>query len=560
MKNIVKYLIFGAVTLSTASCDIDMVPETSMTDAAYWKTEGDLRGACNRFYEQLNGNNALGGGFSHDYRSDELNNNGAANSTSDGSWTVPSQSGTWTDAYWRIFIANNIIEKAPRAAVSDAILNRYLAEARFFRAYYYFELVKKYGDVPLLLKAINNTKDPALMMARTPREDVMKQVFDDLDFAQTWLPDIDASEITNNWGHVSRQAATAMIVRSELYEGTFSKYHSLGSDYAAHLQKSIKAAESLINGRKFELYPNFQDLFMVKAEGRQNKENIFVKAYGPNGSGATTKHDNSRKMENAATLTRNMVDLFLYTDGLPREKSPLKISPETSFDDVFSNRDPRLGMTIYRIGEDAYKGAYTPFSFRNGYNLKKGFDLEQWGSVNNEWTDKMIIRYAEVLISYAEALYELNGSITDAQLDQTVNAIRSRAGMPAKLTNAFVTSNGLNMRDEIRRERTIEFIDEGKRYDDIIRWKIAENVLPVDIIGAKFVANETGKQKEDLANRLTDENGAVNGKVRYSESDMYVLEFAEDRKFDPSKDYLYPVPLQEISLSGDNVTQNPNWK
>lgn len=116
------------------------------------------------------------------------------------------------------------------------------------------------------------------------------------------------------------------------------------------------------------------------------------------------------------------------------------------------------------------------------------------------------------------------------------------------------------MRDEIRRERTIEFIDEGKRYDDIIRWKIAENVLPVDIIGAKFVANETGKQKEDLANRLTDENGAVNGKVRYSESDMYVLEFAEDRKFDPSKDYLYPVPLQEISLSGDNVTQNPNWK
>lgn len=275
------------------------------------------------------------------------------------------------------------------------------------------------------------------MMARTPREDVMKQVFDDLDFAQTWLPDIDASEITNNWGHVSKQAATAMIVRSELYEGTFSKYHSLGSDYAAHLQKSITAAESLINGRKFELYPNFQDLFMVKAEGRQNKENIFVKAYGPNGSGATTKHDNSRKMENAATLTRNMVDLFLYTDGLPREKSPLKISPETSFDDVFSNRDPRLGMTIYRIGEDAYKGAYTPFSFRNGYNLKKGFDLEQWGSVNNEWTDKMIIRYAEVLISYAEALYELNGSITDAQLDQTVNAIRSRAGMPGKTYQCF---------------------------------------------------------------------------------------------------------------------------
>lgn len=560
MRNIVKYLILGAVTLSTASCDIDMVPETSMTDTAYWKTEGDLRGACNRFYEQLNGNNALGGGFSHDYRSDELNNNGAANSTSDGSWTIPSESGTWTDAYWRIFIANNIIEKAPRASVSESVLNRYLAEARFFRAYYYFELVKKYGDVPLLLKAVNSTKDPALMMPRTPREEVMKQVFEDLDFAQTWLPDIDASEITGNWGHVSKQAATAMIVRSELFEGTFGKYHSLDSDYAAHLQKSVSAAESLIKSRKFDLYPDFPDLFQVKAEGRQNKENIFVKAYGPNGAGATTKHDNSRKMENSVTLTRNIVDQFLYIDGLPREKSPLKVVPETSFDDVFTDRDPRLGMTIYRMGEEAYKGAYTPFSFRNGYNLKKGFDLEQWGSVNNEWTDKMIIRYAEVLISYAEALYELNGSITDDQLDKTVNELRRRVGMPAMLTNAFVTANGLSMIDEIRRERTVEFIDEGKRYDDIIRWKIAEKVLPVDIIGAKFVISETGKQREDYETRLTDASGSLNGKVRYAEADMYVLEFAEDRRFDPSKDYLYPVPLYEISQSGNNVTQNPNWK
>lgn len=137
MKNIIKHIALGAVVLTATSCSLNMLPETSMTDAAYWQTEGDLRGACNRFYQQLNGNNALGGGFSHDYRSDELNNNGAANSTSDGSWTIPSENGSWTDAYWRIFIANNIIEKAPRAAVKEDVLNRYLAEARFFRAYYY---------------------------------------------------------------------------------------------------------------------------------------------------------------------------------------------------------------------------------------------------------------------------------------------------------------------------------------------------------------------------------------------------------------------------------------
>ena len=561
MKKIIIYISLGAIALTMASCNLDMLPESSMTDAAYWQSETDLRGACNRFYQQLNGNNALGGGFAHDYRSDELNNNGSANSTSDGSWTVPSSSGSWTDAYWRIFIANNIIEKAPRANVTEDVLNRYLAEARFFRAYYYFELVKKYGDVPLLLKAINDTKDPALEMPRTPREEVMQQVYEDLEFAATWLPDIDDSEITSNWGHVAKQAATAMIVRAGLYEGTYGKYHNLtGGDYRQHLKRSIDAAEELMNGdKKFELYPDFEELFQLAGEGRQNKENIFVKVYGPNGDAATTTHGNSRQLENATTLTRNMVDLFLYTDGLPREKSPLKISPEISYDDIFSNRDPRLNMTIYRIGEDAYKGAFEPFAYRFGYNLKKGFDLTQWSTNSAEYTDKMIIRYGEILISYAEALYEYNGSITDDQLDETVNALRRRAGMPAMLTNAFAQTHGLDMIEEIRRERTIEFIDENKRYDDIIRWKIAEYVLPVDIIGAKYIDDETSKQREDIENRLTSGGGMLNGVKRYEEDDMYVLELAENRKFDPAKDYLYPVPLEEITLSGNNVTQNPGW-
>ncbi len=264
----------GAVAVMMASCDLDMTPESTMTDAAYWKSETDLRGACNRFYEQLNGNNDLGGGFSHDYRSDELNNNGGANSTSAGSWTIPSTNGSWTDAYWRIFIANNILEKSVRANVTEDVLNRYQAEARFFRAFYYFELVKKYGDVPLLLKAINNTTDPALEMPRTPREEVMQQVYEDLEFAAQWLPDIDSKEITGHWGHVAKQAATAMIVRAGLYEGTFGKYHNLaGCDYKAHLKKSIDAAESLMNSGKFELYPDFEKLFQVDAEGRGNKEN-----------------------------------------------------------------------------------------------------------------------------------------------------------------------------------------------------------------------------------------------------------------------------------------------
>ena len=217
-------------------------------------------------------------------------------------------------------------------------------------------------------------------------------------------------------------------------------------------------------------------------------------------------------------------------------------------------------MTIYKIGEEAYKGPFNPFGFGTGYSIKKGFSLQQWTTNGGEWTDKMIIRYAEVLISYAEALYELNGTISDSDLDLTVNALRRRVGMPAMLTNAFASANGLNIRDEIRRERTIEFVDENKRYDDIIRWKIAENVLPVNIIGAKFNDDETPKQRSDYDGYLTGNGGELRGKSRYDQVDMYVIEFAEDRKFDAAKDYLYPVPLYEISNSGGSVTQNPSWK
>lgn len=558
MKRLHKYILLGVLAFTVTSCELDMEPETTVTDASYWKTENDLRGACNRFYEQMNGNNDLGDGFKHDYRSDELTT-GGANSTSAGSWLIPSTNGAWTDAYWRIFIANNILQKASRADVSEEVLNKYLAEARFFRGYYYFELVKKYGDVPLLLKAINNTTDPDLMMPRTPRADVLKQVYEDLEFAQTWLPDIDKLD---KWGHVARQAATAMIVRVGLYEGTHMKYHNADGDYREHLKKSIDAANALITSGKHGLYSDFEKLFQDVAEGRQNRENIFVKEYGPNGSAATTTHGTIRQMENTVSLTRNVVDLFLYTDGLPREKSQLVISPETSYDDVFVNRDPRLAMTCYQKGEEAYKGAFTPHGFHRGYSLKKGFDLEQWGTNSKEWTDWMAIRYAEVLISYAEALYEYNGNITDDQLDITVNALRNRVGMPAMLTNSFVTANGLDMLEEIRRERTVEFIDENKRYDDIIRWKIAEKVLPVDIIGAICVVDDLSSQSkyDELKNRLT-VGGALNGKQRYgTQDDMYVIEFAEDRRFDTAKDYLYPVPLYEISQSGGAVTQNPGWK
>lgn len=228
------------------------------------------------------------------------------------------------------------------------------------------------------------------------------------------------------------------------------------------------------------------------------------------------------------------------------------------------NRDPRLKMTIYSLKEEAYKGPYTPFKNDDqthgyGYPIKKGFMADQWATNSKETVDKMIIRYAEVLLSYAEALYEYNGAITDEELDETVNLVRARAGFDVRLTNDFVQQHQLDMLQEIRRERMVEFIDENLHYDDIIRWKTAEVVLPKAMVGLLYNEDETTKKRDELGNRFTDENGYYNGVKVYDQANLYVIEEASSRSFDPERDYLYPIPTYEISTSNGNVKQNPKW-
>jgi len=530
-------LVFG-------SCELDRLPETTLADNNFWQSETDMRGACNKLYVDLPG-------FSHDTRADDVIGT-AANSVSSGNWSVPATSNEWTQPYQKIAVCNNIIAKGENAPLLDAQKNRWIAEARFFRAYHFFDLVRKYGDVPLILKAFDSTSDPDIKMPRTAREEVIKQCYDDLAFAEENLPDIDDVKSAEDWGRVSKSAACGLLVRIGLYEGTYAKYHGLQADAKSHLKVCIDAAERLIRSGKHDLYPDFQKLFYFDGEGRQNKENVFVKIYGPNGASGVILHNNSRGLENAVSVTRQTIDEFLYTDGLPRGKTALKVE-ETTHNDVFVNRDPRMAMTFYQKGEEAYKAGYNPFGNQhgNGYGIKKGFMLDEWNTVNKETVDKMIIRYAEILISYAEALYEYNGQITDTQLD---------AGFDARLTNAFVTANGLNMLEEIRRERHVEFIDENLRYDDIIRWKIAEKVLPVTMLGLKYNdADELSTQRENIQNRLTDANGMYNGKKVADQEGIYVIEQAASRSFDPKKDYLYPIPTYEIATSEGSVTQNPGW-
>ncbi|MCD8032452.1 MAG: RagB/SusD family nutrient uptake outer membrane protein [Bacteroides sp.] len=538
MKKI-YYPIFASVMLFLiAGCDLDRYPETTLADTNFWKSESDLKGACNRLYNLL-------AGFEIDTRADDLYNGN--NDISSGNRTVPNESGNWTDPYYRIQTANIILEKSADMELSEEVLNRYHAEARFFRAYHYFDLVKKYGDVPLVLKAFQDINDPDIKMGRSPRADVLEQMYKDLDFAAEWLPVHDQLK-SNEWGRVTRSSALALKARVGLYEGTRSKFHNYGTP-ETHLQIAVKAAEETMQEGHI-LYGNYESLFLYDGQGADNKENIFVKIYGKTSSGANIQtHNNSRDLENRYAPTRNLIDIYLCADGLPYGISPLVPTNESRYNEVLENRDPRLNMTVYSLGEEAYKGIFSQaYAFgRTAYIMKKGFIMEDWNHNSGAVVDKILIRYAEVLLTYAEARYELNGSISDADLERTINALRQRAGLTVKLTNDFVNRNQLDMREEIRRERTVELAGEGFRYDDLIRWKTAEEVLPRAIYGAKYIEEDWGSTSKETVQSLLNEN------------DRLVMQLARDRRFDARRDYLYPVPLNEISLSGGNVTQNPYW-
>lgn len=238
-----KYIYAILVTaLFVASCSLDIEPETKLADTNFWKSEADLRSACNRLYIDLPG-------FSHDKRSNELvgpNQDGV----SSGNRSVPGTSNDWTYPYNRIGVCNNIIMKGENATITQEAKDRWLAEAYFFRAYHYFDLVRKYGDVPLILKVFDSTSDPDVKRGRDPREDVIQQCYADLEFAVAHLPKID--KLTGaDWGRVSQSAALGMLVRIGLYEGTHKKYHqTAGGDYKEHLKEAIDAAETMIYTEK----------------------------------------------------------------------------------------------------------------------------------------------------------------------------------------------------------------------------------------------------------------------------------------------------------------------
>jgi hypothetical protein len=538
MKSFIKYITLGvAVLVGVSACDVNRLPETNISDATFWRSEADLKSAANYLYTFLPGFNT------EDVWSDDAVGL-ASNNISDGSRLAPATDGNYNTPYQLIRAANNIIEKAPRAAsAGQAVIDRYIGEARFFRAWAYFSLVQKYGDVPLILKTLEDNS-PELTAPAASRAEIYTQIYQDLDFAASKLPTPTALG-TADYGRISNTAALAFKARVALFEGTRAKFHKYG-DANAHLTLAVAAAKAVMDSKQHDLFANYFNLFQYEGEGRQNRENIIVRQYGVTVADRVSTHAYFRgSLENGnLSPTKSLADSYLMKDGLPISKSPLYKTPEVSTD-VFANRDERMSATFMKKG-DAYMGTKPVFDIaplvfnKTGFTFRKYSNIDDW-TTQNSLMDRAVLRYAEVLLTYAEAKYELENQISDADLDISINLLRNRAKV-AKLTNAFVGTNGLDMREELRRERRVELAQESFRYWDLIRWKTAEIELPKPVLGNYFFKTEYGTT---TTVNLTPEN-------------FILVQAASFRKFDAEKDYLWPLPINEISLN-NNLKQNPKW-
>lgn len=541
-----KYLFLVLLVIGCKKA-LDLTPEDQISDASFWKTPGHFQLAANDFYydlkevpQYIDNNSDIAFGF-------------GANPVSNGSYLPTANSPVWDNAYKHIRAINYLLQKASGSDLGSAI-DRSVGEAYFFRAYNYWNLLESFGGVPLIDKVLNGDS-PELYSPRSTQEQTVDFIIKDLDSALNKLP-LQSQLSADEMGRATQGAVLALKARVALFQGTWEKYHGEG-DGAKYINLAVDAADKIVNSNEYALYndqgaESYKYLFIQK--GDDSKEVILARRYYAN----RMVHNWTRELWfNAMVPTKNLADMYLATDGLPIQKSSL-FQGYGTLTSEFQNRDPRMAMTFIVPGSTIFfegglmQPTYPGFSGTNathtGYMLRKFLDETIEATQFQGAYDFKEFRYGEVLLILAEGLYEKNGMISDQDLDRTINLLRSRVNMPP-LTNSFVTANGLNMLNEIRRERTVELAFEGFRRDDLRRWKTAESVLPNSLRGVKFVGTEYQQKYPNLK---------IGTDIQVDDSGFIVADPASSRQFQP-KDYLDPIPLQQIQLSKGTLKQNPGW-
>ena len=569
MKRIINILSIAAAALFASAC-MDLSPKAQLSDAQVWSSPANYSLFANQFYgwtRDFQGSDYMCSwtdGVHSDTRSD-LVATPNLNVYSAGSNSIPSTDGNYGTLYKRIYYTNLLLKNAaefePKADIAIP-----MGEAYFFRAYFYFELVQIFGDVIYTDTPLDMDSEK-LYGKRNDRLEVIRHCVDDLKKAVELLPEMPTED-----GRVAKGAANAFLSRVALYEGSWQKFHNGNASAANELfATAAAAAKAVIDSKAYSLFysdalggkDSYRYMFILentdcnpaKLTKADNKEYIF-----------SHRHDEATKkigtnithgaQNSGVYVTRKLADMYRCQDGLPIAKSP-KFQGYTGQNTEFADRDNRMNATLLRHGQKywnndgKWRTTWTAADEEDALTCDR---RSQSGYINNKWAterkvddtnegyDYPVIRYAEVLLNYAEAVYEQGESISDADLDLSLNLVRQRSNPDmVKLSNSLVSANGLSMREEIRAERTVELALEGFRVDDLKRWKTAETEMPQNLRGIPmtgwFATNWTNQT------RPLDADGCI---ILY------------DGRVWAEKNYLYPIPSDELQLNPE-LGQNKGW-
>lgn len=586
MKRYITIFAIACMTM-TWSCSedfLDRYPLDELSPLDFFNTPEELKLYANRFYTLLPAHQ----GYSYTFMIDRNSDNLVPESFDirlAGTRTLPSSAANgnwvWTD----IRQTNYFLANCSKASGVEADINHYIGEVRFFRAYLYFDKVKTFGDVPWISKVLN-MDSPELFLPRNPRNAVVDSIVADLDFAIANLKPAAQAEPFR----INKEVALLLKARVCLYEGTWEKYHQgtpfgvSGADGTKFLQMAADASLQLMEMNTFSLYKGpagmeYWSLFN-QFDYSGNPEVLLWKKFDLS---LQITHNLSRYLPHGAGrvgMSKSLIDSYLCTDGKPISVSPRFLGRD-SIALESTNRDPRMLQSVFQKGYDmslnSPNGAYDekfdlpPLHLagdsRNttGYALYKGVNPDySQQTVNDIGTlGSIIFRYGEVLLIHAEAKAEL-GTLQQSDADKTINLLRDRVGMIHLNINDIAFDPNWEfpalspLINEIRRERRIELACEGFRWDDLARWRAHHLFVGKRPLGAKY----TGTNLEGAYFDFLGNPALIIGQNFYITPEGYIdpyqVSLPNGYGFNPGRDYLAPIPSDEVTLNA-NLGQNPGW-
>ena len=592
-KNIILYS-FIALLSGTAGCSdmLDEYPLDAISPETYYNNADELRSATNQFYGMFPG---AASGYTESADVVCIFNLPAE---VQGIRTVPTSGGGWNWEYLRA--VNFYLSHSVRCDDVDA-REHFDGIARFFRAYFYFEKVKRFGEVPWFDRELSST-DPELFRPRDSRDFIMDKILDDLTYAINNISD--KKDLYN----VTHWTALALKSRICLFEGTFRKYHGIAG-YETFLEECATISKQFIDESPYSIYKSgdkpYRDLFASMNAIQQ--EVILARDYDyTKGVKHEANYNTMAQTYGRPGMNKKIVNSYLMTNGDRFTDQP---GYETmQYYDEMQNRDPRLTQTVVgpgymRINSDKVESPNFSSS-TTGYQIIKWVTDASGDGYMGSSNDYILFRAAEVYLNYAEAKAEL-GTLTQEDLKISIKKIRDRVGMPnidMLAANANpdpylcapetgyrnVTGPNKGVILEIRRERTIELCLEGHRYYDIIRWKEGK-MFEQPFLGMYFPGLTQGSgdnrydvfdmndgtvgdtEKVDICIYTGKKPSVKNIRKFYKLGDEFVLTDGdkgniichdiekEPRQWREDRDYLYPIPTQERLLSNGTLSQNPNW-